>query len=107
MAVKSTGAIHLMLMRMRWRGVQVVAAEGVIYMVLEYGDIDLARLLGKQEAARRAAGNVQPDENFIRLYWQQMLQVWLWPYIPSNRSDRWRMITCTTRICAFHFRFRI
>ena len=55
---------------------QVVAADGVIYMVLEYGDIDLARLLAKQEAARRDqhATGAQPDENFIRLYWQQMLQ---------------------------------
>ena len=55
---------------------QVVAADGVIYMVLEYGDIDLARLLAKQEGARRdqAAAGAHPDENFIRLYWQQMLQ---------------------------------
>ena len=53
----------------------MVSAEGVIYVVLEYGDIDLARLLAKQEAARRAAPGALPDENFIRLYWQQMLQV--------------------------------
>lgn len=65
----------------------MVAAEGVIYMVLEYGDIDLARLLSKQEAARRAAGNTQPDENFIRLYWQQMLQVG--PYTLSSWLYRW------------------
>lgn len=49
-------------------------SSGVIYVVLEYGDIDLARLLAKQEAARRATPSAQPDENFIRLYWQQMLQ---------------------------------
>ena len=53
----------------------MVAADGVIYMVLEYGDIDLARLLAKQESARRTAAGAMPDENFIRLYWQQMLQV--------------------------------
>lgn len=52
-----------------------MAADGVIYMVLEYGDIDLAHMLAKQEAARRTAGDTEPDENFIRLYWQQMLQV--------------------------------
>lgn len=61
----------------------------MIFMVLEYGDIDLARLLQKQEAARKerqaaaealsssslSPGEMQPaDENFIRLYWQQMLQ---------------------------------
>lgn len=69
-------------------------------MVLEYGDIDLARLLHNHEenkrrdrAAAAAAGvaegqpslvpsedisggnYIQMDENFVRLYWQQMLQV--------------------------------
>lgn len=44
-------------------------------MVLEYGDIDLARLLAKHEKARREDGAEDLDENFIRLYWQQMLQV--------------------------------
>ena len=29
--------------------VQVIRTEGLIYMVLEYGDIDLARLLAKHE----------------------------------------------------------
>lgn len=56
---------------------QVYRAEGIIYMVLECGEIDLARLLQKREAARREQG--QPvsslDENFIRLYWEQMLTV--------------------------------
>ena len=51
-------------------------SEGLIYMVLEYGDIDLARLLAKHEQARREGGGADDlDENFIRLYWQQMLQV--------------------------------
>lgn len=46
-------------------------------MVLEYGDIDLARLLAKHEQARREGGSADElDENFIRLYWQQMLQVY-------------------------------
>lgn len=45
-------------------------------MVLEYGDIDLARLLAKHEQAKRQGnGADEIDENFIRLYWQQMLQV--------------------------------
>lgn len=54
-------------------------------MVQEYGEIDLARLLAKHDAVRRAAasnsggsGGLLPDtldENFVRLYWQQMLQV--------------------------------
>lgn len=64
---------------------QVFQEEGLIYMVQEYGEIDLARLLAKHDAVRRAAagssaGNAallpdNLDENFIRLYWQQMLQV--------------------------------
>ena len=55
---------------------EVIQAEGTIYMVLEYGDIDLARLLAKHEQDRReSAGADALDENFIRLYWQQMLQV--------------------------------
>lgn len=55
--------------------VQVIKGEGLIYMVLEYGDIDLARLLARHEAAQREGGATELDENFIRLYWQQMLQV--------------------------------
>lgn len=62
---------------------QVFREEGLIYMVLEYGDIDLARLLHNHEEARRRAaidstgvsGPGTMDENFVRLYWQQMLQV--------------------------------
>lgn len=83
--------------------VQVFREQGLIYMVLEYGDIDLARLLFNHEENRKkslapppppasapsasassssagasggeAAGELGIDENFIRLYWQQMLQV--------------------------------
>ena len=53
---------------------QVIKSEGLIYMVLEYGDIDLARLLQRHEAAQKEGGCTELDENFIRLYWQQMLQ---------------------------------
>ena len=54
---------------------QVIQSEGLIYMVLEYGDIDLARLLAKHEKSRGEGHAGTVDENFIRLYWQQMLQV--------------------------------
>ena len=64
-----------MIQRMLSRGRQVIQGEGLIYMVLEYGDIDLARLLARHEAHRREGGATELDENFIRLYWQQMLQV--------------------------------
>ena len=48
--------------------------QRIIYMVLEYGETDLAKLLAKQERARQQNGASDLDENFIRLYWQQMLQ---------------------------------
>ncbi len=68
---------------------EVHKRDGIIYMVLECGDIDLAKLLQRHEAAlqerRRGNGSNgvtgnQPnagehfvDENFVRLYWEQML----------------------------------
>ena len=66
--------------------VQVFREQGLIYMVLECGEVDLARLLYNHEEAKRrdrsaaeveAAAGGQIDENFVRLYWQQMLQVWM------------------------------
>lgn len=52
----------------------MVEREKTIYLVLEFGEIDLATVLAKKEKAR-AAGLEGLDENFIRLTWQQMLQV--------------------------------
>lgn len=63
---------------------EVHQKDGIIYMVLECGDIDLARLLQRHEASkqeRRAAlsdskprdSSAEVDENFVRLYWEQML----------------------------------
>eukprot|EP00887_Chlorella_sp_A99_P002275 scaffold10.g2275.t1 len=56
---------------------EVHRGEGLIYMVLECGDIDLARLLQRHERDRQEKGGPAAagvDENFVRLYWQQMLQ---------------------------------
>ncbi|KAK4533817.1 hypothetical protein CCYA_CCYA19G4699 [Cyanidiococcus yangmingshanensis] len=52
--------------------IQLIEAEirehaGLIYLVMEYGEIDLARLL------LRGAGRPM-NANFLRLYWQQMLE---------------------------------
>lgn len=52
---------------------EVLGREGIILMVLEYGDIDLARLLQKRVKARKE-GEAAIDDNFLRLYWQQMLE---------------------------------
>lgn len=68
-------------------------------MVLEYGDIDLARLLAKHEQARREGGGADElDENFIRLYWQQMLQVCLFLASQSSVSSGTH-----TRICTYMY----
>ena len=74
-------------------------------MVLEYGDIDLARLLAKHEQARREGGGADElDENFIRLYWQQMLQVCnslcLLPFVDFFWGEMQSCRLC--RICNLH-----
>ncbi|KAG9451108.1 hypothetical protein H6P81_011073 [Aristolochia fimbriata] len=43
-----------------------------IYMVLEYGEIDLAHMLS-QKWKDTDCSNGQIDENWLRFYWQQML----------------------------------
>ena len=69
---------------------EVCKNEGLIYVVLEYGEIDLARLLSKREKQRVAAeakakktggGKASPpggvgmiDDNFLRLYFEQMVE---------------------------------
>jgi serine/threonine-protein kinase TTK/MPS1 len=61
-------------------------SEGLIYVLLEYGEIDLARLLSKREKQRvaaevkAAAGGARKggagviDDNFLRLYFEQMVE---------------------------------
>ncbi|CAG9463572.1 unnamed protein product [Pedinophyceae sp. YPF-701] len=46
----------------------------LLYVVLEYGETDLARLLHRHGKARRERGETGFDENFVRMYWQQMLR---------------------------------
>jgi serine/threonine-protein kinase TTK/MPS1 len=54
---------------------EILRESGLIYMVLEYGEVDLARLLQRREKARTAEGQQNKiDLNFIRLHWQQMLE---------------------------------
>jgi hypothetical protein len=60
--------------------------DGVIYVVLEYGDIDLARRLAQLEARRRGAPGALRPENFIRQTWEEMLEV---QCCPTN-SLSWR-----------------
>ncbi|KAF8733768.1 hypothetical protein HU200_014615 [Digitaria exilis] len=44
-----------------------------IYMVLEYGEIDLAHMVA-QKWQERSNSNMKIDENWLRFYWQQMLE---------------------------------
>ena len=63
---------------------EVCKAEGLIYVVLEYGEIDLARLLSKREKQARARGEKEGrgptsgagmiDDNCLRLYFEQMVE---------------------------------
>ncbi|XP_077214151.1 serine/threonine-protein kinase MPS1-like [Tasmannia lanceolata] len=47
--------------------------DGFIYMVLEYGEIDLAHMLS-QKWKEMDSSSWKIDENWLRFYWQQMLQ---------------------------------
>ncbi|KAK7373116.1 hypothetical protein VNO80_06513 [Phaseolus coccineus] len=50
-----------------------VKDDGYIYMVLEYGEIDLAHMLSQKW--KELDGNNQTiDANWLRFYWQQILQ---------------------------------
>ncbi|CAI8597441.1 unnamed protein product [Vicia faba] len=50
-----------------------VKDDGYIYMVLEYGEIDLAHMLS-QQWKKLGESNKTIDENWLRFYWQQILQ---------------------------------
>ncbi|KAL1543878.1 dual-specificity kinase [Salvia divinorum] len=50
-----------------------VRDDGFIYMVLEYGEIDLAHMLA-QKWKELDGSNATIDENWLRFYWQQILQ---------------------------------
>lgn len=45
---------------------EVNRKDGIMYMVMECGEIDLAHLLQKQDKQ-------SPNMNFVRVYWEQML----------------------------------
>ncbi|KAL5558350.1 hypothetical protein UlMin_034561 [Ulmus minor] len=49
-----------------------VKDDGYIYMVLEYGEIDLAHMLS-QKWKEMDSSNQSIDENWLRFYWQQIL----------------------------------
>ena len=46
-----------------------VKDDGCIYMVLEYGEIDLAHMLA-QKWKEMDSSNQTIDENWLRFYWQ-------------------------------------
>ncbi|KAH9756864.1 serine/threonine-protein kinase MPS1 [Citrus sinensis] len=50
-----------------------VKDDGYIYMVLEYGEIDLAHMLS-QKWKEMDGSNQTLDENWLRFYWQQILE---------------------------------
>ncbi|KAK6938454.1 Protein kinase domain [Dillenia turbinata] len=50
-----------------------VKDDGYIYMVLEYGEIDLARMLSQKWKEVDSTSSTI-DENWLRFYWQQILK---------------------------------
>ncbi|XVF36854.1 hypothetical protein REPUB_Repub19eG0094300 [Reevesia pubescens] len=50
-----------------------VKDDGYLYMVLEYGEIDLAHMLS-QKWKEMDSSNQTIDDNWLRFYWQQILQ---------------------------------
>ncbi|XVE60379.1 hypothetical protein DITRI_Ditri05aG0124100 [Diplodiscus trichospermus] len=50
-----------------------VKDDGYLYMVLEYGEIDLAHMLS-QKWKELDSSNHTIDDNWLRFYWQQILQ---------------------------------
>ncbi|GMI82896.1 putative protein kinase 1 [Hibiscus trionum] len=50
-----------------------VKDDGYLYMVLEYGEIDLAHMLS-QKWKEMDSSDQTIDENWLRFYWQQILQ---------------------------------
>jgi serine/threonine-protein kinase TTK/MPS1 len=54
---------------------EVCQREGLILVVLEFGEIDLAKMLNKRERQRAELGHAQlVDDNFMRLYFEQMVE---------------------------------
>ena len=51
---------------------EIIDSKHTIHVVLECGDIDLAHLLAKKGKKAAKGGGI--DDNFIRHYWQQMLE---------------------------------
>ncbi|MCL7043583.1 hypothetical protein MKW94_016713, partial [Papaver nudicaule] len=47
--------------------------DGYVYMVLEYGEIDLAHMLS-HEWKEMERSKLSMDENWLRFYWKQILQ---------------------------------
>lgn len=57
----------------RWEG-REITEEAFIYMVLEYGEIDLAGMLASKRKEMQMMNESKLDENWLRFYWQQMLE---------------------------------
>lgn len=47
-----------------------ITEDALIYMVLEYGEIDLAGMLAAKRKKMQSTNETKPDENWLRFYWQ-------------------------------------
>lgn len=51
-----------------------IMEEACIYMVLEYGETDLAGILSAKRKETQSNNETDLDENWLRFYWQQILK---------------------------------
>ncbi|KAG0616464.1 hypothetical protein M758_5G117800 [Ceratodon purpureus] len=51
-----------------------ITEEAFIYMVLEFGEIDLAGMLSAKRKEMHINNETKLDENWLRFYWQQILK---------------------------------
>jgi serine/threonine-protein kinase TTK/MPS1 len=52
-----------------------ITEEAFIYMVLEYGETDLAGMLSAKRKEMQSNNETKPDENWLRFYWQVFISL--------------------------------
>lgn len=50
-----------------------ITEESCIYMILEYGEIDLAGMLSSKRKEMQSNNETELDENWLRFYWQVLI----------------------------------
>ena len=86
-----------------------VKDDGFIYMVLEYGEIDLAHMLS-QKWKEIEGSDRTIDENWLRFYWQVLTQLinfvsfFILQEARTNYCIKLKKIAANTSSCEHHTR---